>query len=398
MSDALLLARFVDQWDHAAFRDLVCRHGPMVLGVCRRILRDSHAADDAFQVTFLLLARKAGMIRKRASLGPWLHGVAHRVALQARNARSQPQVPVGRDLEAQVDDHDGLERAELHAALHEELGQLPEKYRAPLVLCYIEGHPHEAVAQALGWPIGTVRGRIARGRSLLGARLLRRGLAPASVLLALGLLPKTAAAVPVALVDRAVRAAARVAAGERVPRGELPTRVANLEMKVRTAMQLTKLKWATALSLGILGTVAGMAAVVPTVLAAADDIANAKAELKKFQGTWVPISVEKGGVKQEKQGDADELLTIDGENFSTSHGGHIEQKGTIKLDPSKSPSEIDLQIQDGKDAGKTGLGIYAWDGATLKLCLGDLESGTRPADFTTRPDERVLVVLKRQNP
>src|SRR4051812_30758598 len=150
--DALLLGRFVDQWDQGAFRDLVGRHGPMVLGVCRRILRDPHAAEDAFQVTFLLLARKAGSVRKRGSVGPWLYGVARRVALEARGVASHRPLPMLLDPEAPgLDDHDVLERDELHAALHEELGRLSEKYRAPLVLCYIEGLPHEVIARQLGW-------------------------------------------------------------------------------------------------------------------------------------------------------------------------------------------------------------------------------------------------------
>jgi RNA polymerase sigma factor (sigma-70 family) len=393
MSDASLLARFVDQWDQAAFRDLVSRHGPMVLGVCHRILRDPHDAEDAFQATFLLLARKAGSVRKRESLGPWLHGVAHRVALQARGGASRPRVPVRSDLEApQVDDHDGLEREELHAALHEELGRLPEKYRAPLVLCYLEGHPHEAVARQLGWPIGTVRGRIARGRDLLGARLIRRGLGPAAVLLALELLPKTAGAVPVRLIDATVR----VAAGEWVPRGEVPMRVADLEGKVRKAMHLTRLKWATAFALAVAVTGSGVATVVPRALAVVEDTAKVKAELKKLQGTWVDISYEKAGVKLEKVGE--HQLKIDGETFSLSHDGKVEDQGTIKLEQSRSPGEIDLQIRKGKNEGKTGLGIYAWDGEDLKLCLGGLGGGTRPKDFTTMPEDCILIVLKRQRP
>ena len=194
-SDGELLERFLGRRDAASFASLVRRHGPMVLGVCRRILRDPHAAEDAFQATFLLLVRKAGSVRKRGSVGPWLYGVARRVALEARGAASRRQVPAPLDPEvAWVDNYDGLVRDELHAALHEELGRLPEKYRAPLLLCYIEGLPHEAVARQLGWPLGTVRSRIARGRDLLGARLTRRGMAPAAVLLALGLLPKTEAA------------------------------------------------------------------------------------------------------------------------------------------------------------------------------------------------------------
>jgi RNA polymerase sigma factor (sigma-70 family) len=163
-SDAVLLGRFVDQWDHAAFRDLVCRHGPMVLSVCRRIARDTHAADDAFQATFLLLVRRAGSVRKRESVGPWLFGVAQRVALEARGAAIRTVAPAIPDREPSgTGDPDPLEQDELHAAVHEELGRLPEKYRAPLVLCYFEGLPHEDVARRLGWPIGSVRGRIARG-------------------------------------------------------------------------------------------------------------------------------------------------------------------------------------------------------------------------------------------
>jgi RNA polymerase sigma factor (sigma-70 family) len=396
-SDAWLLERFVDQWDQAAFRDLVGRHGPMVLGVCRRILRDPHAAEDAFQVTFLLLVRKAGSVRKRGSVGPWLHGVAIRVALEARGVASRRQVAVLSDPEAPgVDDRDGLERDELHAALHEELGRLPEKYRAPLVLCYVEGLPHEAVARQLGWPIGTVRGRIARGRDLLGSRLVRRGLAPAAVLLALGLLPKTAAAVPPRLVEATVRSAARVAAGENVPRGEVPARVADLEAKVRKAMHLTRLKWAAAFALAVVVSGMGVAALVPRALAAVDDTAKVEAELKKLQGTWVDIYAEKTGEKQGKVGE--HQLKFDGKTFSHWHDGHVEEQGTIKLDPSKDPMEIDLQFQDGNKAGKTVLGVYAWDGEDLKLCLGEPGGEKRPTDFTTMVDDRFLVVLKRQGP
>jgi RNA polymerase sigma factor (sigma-70 family) len=394
--DALLLGRFVEQWDQSAFRDLVHRHGPMVLGVCRRVLRDPHAAEDAFQATFLLLVRKAGSVRKRESVGAWLYGAAQRVALEARDVGSRRQPPVLLDPEAPaVDDHDGVERDELHAALREELGRLPEKYRAPLVLCYIEGLTHEAASRRLAWPLGTVRVRIARGRDVLRGRLFRRGLAPAAVLLALALLPKTVAAVPPRLVEATVRAAARVAAGEEVALGEVPGRVVDLEGKVRKAMVLTRLKWAAALALAVV-TGAGVAAVVPTALAAAADTAKVKTELKKLQGTWVDAYAEKAGEKLEDLGK--HQLKFDGETFSTSDNGQVEEKGTIKLDPSKDPMEIDLRIMGGKHEGKTVRGIYAWDGADLKLCLGTVGSETRPTDFTTKPKDRFLVVLKRQDP
>jgi RNA polymerase sigma factor (sigma-70 family) len=395
--DALLLDRFVDQWDQAAFGDLVRRHGPMVLGVCRRILRDHHAAEDAFQATFLLLVRKAGSVRKRGSVGPWLYGVARRVALEARGAASRRQVPAPLDPEvAWVDDRNGLELDELHAALHEELGRLPEKYRAPMVLCYIEGLPHEAVAQQLGWPLGTVRSRIARGRDLLGVRLTRRGMATAAILLALDLLPKTAVAVPPRLVDATVRAAARVAVGENVFRGEVPARVADLEKKVRNAMQLTNLRWVAAFVLAVVVTGAGVAARVPKALAAADDAAKVKAELKKFQGTWVDIYAEKAGKKQEPVGD--HQVKFDGETFRVADHGQVQEKGTIKLDPSKNPKEIDLRFRDKNDEEKTVLGIYTWDGENLKLCWGEPGGEARPTDFRTTPEGGFLVVVKRQDP
>jgi RNA polymerase sigma-70 factor (ECF subfamily) len=394
--DAHLLDRFVEQWDQTAFRDLVRRHGPLVLGVCHRILRDTHTAEDAFQTTFLMLARKAGSVRNRASVGPWLYGVARRVALEARRITSRRQGPVRLDSEVHgVDDVDDLERDELHAALHEELGRLPEKYRAPLVLCYIEGLTHERVARQLGWPIGTVRVRIARGRDLLGARLIRRGLTPAAVLLVLSLLPKTEAAVPLRLAEATVRAASRVVAWEKVPRGEVPARVVDLERKVRKSMRLTGLKWAAMFALAVLVTGAGVAAVVPMALAAAADAAKLEAELKKLQGTWSIAEFEQGGVKKEAEGN-EEQIKIEGETFGLWHNGHVEVSGTIKLDPSRKPMEIDLQFKDGKREGKTDLAIYAWDGAKLKLCWVR-DGDTRPPDFTTKPDDkRVLLVLKRQ--
>jgi RNA polymerase sigma-70 factor (ECF subfamily) len=251
------------------------------------------------------------------------------------------------------------------------------------------------VARQLGWPLGTVRTRIARGRDLLGARLTRRGVATAAVLLALGLLPKTAAAVPARLVEATVRAAARVAASDRLPHGEVPARVADLEKRVRKAMHLTRLKWAAAFALAVVVTGAGVTTGVSRARAAADDAAKVKAELKKFQGNWVDIYAEKAGKKQEEVGDHE--LKFDGETFGVADHGRVQEKGTFKLDPSKNPKEIDLRIRDRNDEEKTGLGIYTWDGENLKFCWGEPGGEKRPTDFTTR-DGGVLVIVKRQDP
>jgi RNA polymerase sigma factor (sigma-70 family) len=391
-SDAVLLSRFVDHWDHAAFRDLVCRHGPMVLSVCRRIVRDTHAAEDAFQATFLLLVRKAASVRKRESVGPWLFGVAQRVALEARGAaRPRVAMAIPDRVASGADDPDQLEEDELHAAIHEELGRLPEKYRAPLVLCYLEGLPHDDVARRLGWPIGSVRGRLARGRDLLGARLVRRGLKPAAILLALSLLPKRAGAVPVALVDQTIQAAAQIAAREAVPGAEVATRAADLERNVRKAMRMSSLKWIV-VAAGMSALVsATLVAALPGVIAAADTV---EAEKKKLEGTWIALNITESGNEQKTTGE--HRVKIEGDIFALMEGDEVRTSGPFKLDSSRNPMEIDIAFDFGKMSGKTRRAIYAWDGANLKFC-GAIEPHDRPTDFTsTAGDGRLLLLLKRQ--
>jgi RNA polymerase sigma factor (sigma-70 family) len=216
LSDGELLERFAIREEgagEAAFEEVVRRHGPMVLGVCRRVLGDRHAADDAFQATFLVLALKAGSVRKKDSLGPWLHGVAARVARRARQVdRGRKEVafdlveerPATVSFAAPADPA----AAELRLVLDEELERLPEKYRRPVVLCYLEGQTQEEAARALGWTKGTVSGRLARAKDLLRQRLSRRGLAPTASVLGACLAPEAAsAAVPAALLQPTVRAA-----------------------------------------------------------------------------------------------------------------------------------------------------------------------------------------------
>ena len=129
---------------------------------------------------------------------------------------------------------------------------------------------------------------------------------------------------------------------------------------------------------------------------ALDDDDKVKAELKKFKGTWVDIYAEKAGKKQEQVGDHE--LKFDGEAFSVADHGQVQEKGTIKLDPSKDPKEIDLRLRDRNDEEKTALGIYAWDGENLKFCWGEPGGGTRPKDFTSMPETRFLLIVKRQGP
>ena len=216
LSDAQLLERFLASGTAAgtAFDVLMTRHGPMVMGVCRRILRDRHAADDSFQATFLVLVRRAGAIRRRESLGPWLHGVARRVALRARAAAMVRQE---REARAAIDPATAIAEPagdDLGSALHDEIVRLPEKYRAPIMLCYLQGLSIDEAARQLGWPAGTVGGRLARARDRLRDRLVRRGLvAPAALIAALASDPTSAAAVPRGLARSTYDAALKLAAG-----------------------------------------------------------------------------------------------------------------------------------------------------------------------------------------
>jgi RNA polymerase sigma factor (sigma-70 family) len=269
LTDAQLLERFATQKDAAAFEALLARHGPLVWGLCRRLLREPHDAEDAFQATFLVLARRAAAIRRPEAVGSWLYGVAYHLAhkLRARAATRRASERRGAELAAA-----GRPRAdlisivvwrELRPVLDEELGQLPAKYRAPLVLCYLEGKTHAEAARALGWPLGSLAKRLASARELLRERLCRRGVTVSSGLL-FGVLAEnaTAAAVPAALATATVQAAPLLAASKAAAAGIITAQAATLTEGALRAMCITKLKITAAVLLGVsvLGTGAGIVA------------------------------------------------------------------------------------------------------------------------------------------
>jgi RNA polymerase sigma factor (sigma-70 family) len=207
--DRHLLERFARRREEAAFAALLDRYGAMVLRVCRRILHDAHEAEDAFQATFLILARKAGTIRQRQSLGSWLYRVAYHVAVRARaDAVRREELSARAPRRPAADPLAEVSGRELMQVLDEELQHLPEKYRMPLLLCYLEGHTQDEAARQLGWSPQVLRGRIERGRGVLRRRLLRRGFGLSAVL-AGGLLEQTPApaAVPALLNAHTLRAA-----------------------------------------------------------------------------------------------------------------------------------------------------------------------------------------------
>jgi RNA polymerase sigma factor (sigma-70 family) len=210
-TDRELLGRFTATRDEEAFASLVHRHGPMVLGVCRRVLRDREDAQDAFQVTFLVLARKAGSLVRAELLANWLYGVAYRTAahMRSRSARRPDRERQVADMPAPpVDDEE--EKREVLAVLDEELSYLPEMYRTLVILCYLEGKTHEEAARQAACPAGSVSWRLARAREMLHQRLRRRGLAlPVALFLVLLAEQRAAAAVS----DELARSTASTAAG-----------------------------------------------------------------------------------------------------------------------------------------------------------------------------------------
>jgi RNA polymerase sigma factor (sigma-70 family) len=249
LTDGQLLERFVCRREPAAVAALVRRHGPMVWGVCRRVLGDHHDAEDAFQATFLVLVRKAASIR--GAVGNWLYGVAHRTALNARATRARrrerEQSLAAPPEPAVADPHPC---GDLQAQLDQELSRLPEKYRAVLVLCDLGSQTGREAARQLGLPQGTVASRLARARAILAKRLTRRGLAVAAGAVAAGQAQAAApACVPTTVLSATIKAAAPVAAGQAAAAGLISARAAALTEGVLKAMLLTKLKGALAVLL-----------------------------------------------------------------------------------------------------------------------------------------------------
>jgi RND family efflux transporter MFP subunit len=244
LTDGQLLERFATGRGEAAeraFAALVERHGPMVLRVCRGVLADPDDALDAFQATFLVLVRKARALWVQDSLGPWLHQVAYRTACCARSAAERRRRHERRAAEMAAARPERQENGfgpEFEQAVHAEIARLPESFRVPIVLCDLEGCSHEQAARHLGWPIGTVKSRLSRGRERLRARLLRRGLAPDAGLLAAALRPDgPAALLPPALVDSTTIAAVQFAAVRTIVRGSAASLLAQ---GVLTSMSMTR--------------------------------------------------------------------------------------------------------------------------------------------------------------
>jgi RNA polymerase sigma factor (sigma-70 family) len=265
-SDETLLEQFVtgsEEAAEAAFTALVERHGAMVLGVCRRVLGNRHSAEDAFQATFLVLARKAAAIARREQLASWLHGVARRAAMDA-HARAARQHAREKRLGnmSGADGMDDIQKSELRSILDHELSHLTERHRAAIVLCELEGLSRREAASRLGVSEGTLSSRLARAKIQLRERLTRRGLALSTAALTLTLTEDAQAlVVPQTLVDSTIRVATLVGTGSSLA-GVASTSVITLTDGVLKAMLLSKLKFAFLglLAIAIVTTGAGVVA------------------------------------------------------------------------------------------------------------------------------------------
>jgi RNA polymerase sigma factor (sigma-70 family) len=317
LSDAQLLGRYAEHRDETAFATLVARHARLVWGVCRHRLHRDEDAEDAFQATFFILARRAGSIRKAEAVGSWLHGVAHRVAMKAKKSARRRQIRERQATRtASSPPPSDLSWRELQAALDEEVQRLPERYRAPFVLCCLEGRSREEAAQEIGCLVGTVSSRIARARRLLQGRLARRGVTLSAALCAGELWGGTSAAVvPNGLMQSAAKTCSTA--------GTSKTAVALAEGALRT-MGLVKWQVGVALFLafGLLTAAAGIGSDSPKARPdgpkekAAADRATATGK-DRFGDPLPPGALARFGTLRQRAADADVAVTADGKEIVT---------------------------------------------------------------------------------
>jgi RNA polymerase sigma factor (sigma-70 family) len=462
LSDGQLLDRFVARREESVFEAIVLRHGPMVWGVCRRVLRDHHDAEDALQATFLTLARKAASVEPREKLGNWLYGVAYLTAKKAMASRARRRVLDGRARETKARENKMLDTphpgaapgnslGELLPELDRALSRLPDKYRAPVVLCELQGKTHKEAAEQLGWPIGTVSGRLSRARGILARKLSRPAAALSGGSLAAMLArDASAASVPAELVGPTAQAACQVSAGHAAAAGVVSAEVATLTAEVLKTMLLSKIA-----ALGLLAGLVGLggtgiyygvqsarggpapgtpAAPAPPAVAAGPAVGRAADDAPKeatkagpteaqrpstpaadgaakLQGTWNAVRIEIKG--RTLDADAIEVrnmqfiiegdrLTIPGVEAGTQRragpGGPARRK-RVALDAAKTPKQIDLTSLDGPEEGETAAGIYQLENGRLTIAFPpDGHPEARPKGFKAAADGGIMVVtLERAN-
>lgn len=369
--------------------------------VCCGVLGDEHAAEDAFQATFLVLARRAGSIQDPAQLGPWLRGVARKTARKAMAQDAKRQAREREFPPAMVTvPPSGATSSDLQPVLDEELARLPEGYRRPVVLCYLEGHTTGDAARTLGWPRGTVGTRLARARELLRSRLTRRGVVLSAAAIASAAREANALPVSDALVEATAKAARQFAIG-RAATGTVPEAAAVLADDILQGMIM--LKWkialAIALAIGVFATGAGrlMGRTWDPGPNAATAAAAARVDEGTLEGSWILRKATFNGTEDPV---GDELKgsrwVIGPRRMKVTLRDKNVSEYAYSIDPAATPKRFDA-VQETPANGRQMKGIFQRDGEDLRIAFIDA-SDERPASFDARPTDPkgVMVVLSLQ--
>lgn len=409
-ADAELLRRYA-AGDEAAFELLVWRHAAMVLGVCRRVLHHAQDAEDAFQATWLALARRARSVGRRGSVAGWLYQVAYRVALRARARaarRAGHEQPIaGPTIDAAAGDPAAQAGwRDLRQVLDEQIGRLPERFRAAFVLRCLAGLSGPEAARELGCAVGTVESRLARARHHLRAALVRRGFTvPAALVVAGWSFDAVAARAPAALIAAAVRGATALTTRQ----AAASTEAAVLAEGVLRTMLLTRLRKITTVAaivlalagagIGRYGADVGAQAGDPAPQAPPDKVTvrlQKLREMTELDGEWLLEKAELGGkVNPDIGWLKNELRWVIRADSVTIQRFGQSTAGTISVDNKKSPKEIDVHLVEGPVPGERGCrGIYKRDGVRLTVCYAP-PGEPRPTEFATRAGVSMMLAVFR---
>jgi RNA polymerase sigma factor (sigma-70 family) len=389
LTDGQLLEDYISRRENAALEVLVRRHGPMVWGVCCRVLRDYHEAEDAFQATFLVFVRKVASIASRELLANWLYKVAHQTALKARATAARRK---GRERQVPVLPEPDVTEQELwrdlQPLLDQELSGLPEKYRIPIVLCDLQGKTRKEAARQLGCPEGTVAGRLARARVMLAKRLARHGLAVSGGVLGTALAQQMASAsVPASVLASTIQGASLFATGQAATAGVVSAKVAALAEGVLKTMLLTKLKIATAVVLVVALACSGFGLLSWTLTAAEPRQEAPRAGRKdapRKDAAREPARKESpvvGAWIEQREIGGDLLITFTPEGkLRFEDGQSTVEEGSYKVNDTKVPPEIDF-ITPARANPANGkpplLGIYRIEKDALTLYLSESKRPTK---------------------
>jgi RNA polymerase sigma factor (sigma-70 family) len=376
-TDRELLERFARAPDEDAFALLLRRHGTVVWGVCRRVLGNDHDAEDSFQATFLVLARKAGAIRKKECLASWLHGVARRIALRARADLARRRLHERRAQNMRTPSTSESSWRDIEGIIDEELGRLDEKYRVPLILCYWQGKTQAVAAQELGLPAGTVSWRLARARELLHQRLARRGVAlPAGLLFSLVAENAAASAVPLLLIPRTTAAAMAFAGAATVGSVSSPAAALATDLLQSMSWGASKLGAMLIVALGIMSV--GIAAISP----------GSSVKKSADESSRVPMRFAQAAAKTAAQ---DRPRT-------DRHGDALPPGATARLGTVRFRQGwwvLDLAFSpDGKTLALAGLGqgLGLWDVKTGKQ-IRQLPAGERIRSVAFSPNGKLVATI-----